>query len=217
MFPRFFQLLTTVKPSISHLFNSLRVPFFLIVFLSFALKIPGVLFKPPKPFIISLNKISPFTQNWVREFSKHIQWDHQNSAHILNNYSPNPCFSEHLPQQNLTVPLQGGTQKITVCPVRHKKHPSLRCSASMAKYLRQFSSRYGQRNVRSIPLCLRLVGLDHFNKNPAWFLQRPKYRFSNIETCPKGPNYRYAEFFWQSHRWAKSPRSRIKILISKYY
>ena len=60
-------------------------------------------------------------------------------------------------------------------------------------------------------------GLDNFNKNPAWFLQRPKYQFFNIETCPKGPNYRYAKFFRQSHRREKSPRSRIKILISEYY
>ena len=30
-------------------------------------------------------------------------------------------FFEHLPPQNLTVPLQGGTHKITVCLVRHKK------------------------------------------------------------------------------------------------
>ena len=57
-------------------------------------------------------------------------------------------------------------------------------------------------------------GLDNLNKNPAWFLQCPKYRFSNIETCPKGPNHKYAKFFRQSHRWAKSPRSRIKILVS---
>ena len=60
-------------------------------------------------------------------------------------------------------------------------------------------------------------GLDNLNKNLAWFLQRPKYRFSYIETWPKGPNYRYAKCFRQSHRWAKSPRSRIKILISEYY
>ena len=93
-------------------------------------------------------------------------------------------------------PTPGGNSQNNRLPSQtQKKHPSLRCSASMARYLRQFSSRYGQRNVRSIPPCLRLFGLDHLNKNPAWFLRRPKYRFSNIETCSKGPNYRFAKFF----------------------
>ena len=92
-------------------------------------------------------------------------------------------------------PTPGGNSQNNRLSCQTQKHPSLRCSASMARYLRQFSSRYGQRNVQSIPLCLRLVGLDYLSKNPALFLQRPKYRFSNIETCPKGPNYRYAKFF----------------------
>ena len=59
MFPRFFQLLTTVKRSISHIFNSLRVPFFLIFFL-FCLKISRVFSpKPPKLSLIQPTKFPP--------------------------------------------------------------------------------------------------------------------------------------------------------------
>ena len=130
-----------------------------------------------------------------------------------------PFFFEHFPQQNLTAPLQGwGTHKIIVCFVRHtkKKHvSSLLCPyGEISETIFQSIRTKGPKHSNCAS---DLVGIDNLNKNPAWFLQRPKYRFSNIETCPKGPNYRYAKFSRQSHRWAKSPKSRIKILISEYY
>ena len=129
-----------------------------------------------------------------------------------------PFFSKIFPNKTSQPHSSGGTHKITVCLVRHKKISvsSLLCtycelSETIIQSIR--STKGPKRSNRAS----ELVGLDNLNKNPAWFLQRPKYRLSNIATCPKGPNYRYAKFFRQSHRWAKFPRSRIKILISEYY
>ena len=94
-------------------------------------------------------------------------------------------------RKNKTSP--GGTHKITVCPARHKNIRLFVALPLWRDNRDHFPVDTDNETSEAFPRA-RLFGLDNLNKNPAWFLQRPKYRFSNIETFPKGPNYRYSKF-----------------------
>ena len=172
--------------------------------------------KPPKP--LSTQPTTFLPQNNSKWIFEHMQWDHQNSAHILNIQSPNPFFRTSSPTKPHS-PTPGGNSQINRLPCQTQKKTSV--SPWLCPYGKIsetiFQSIRTTKGPKRSNRASELVGLDNLNKNQAWFLQRPKYRFSNIETCPKGPNDRYAKIFRQSPRWAKSPRSRIKILISEYY
>ena len=109
MFPLCLQLLTPVKRSISHLFNSLRVPFFF----SFSLKYPGCSFpNHPNFYPFSQQHFSHKTNSKSSpRISRYIRY-RQNFEHILDYLVSNPLFPNILFNKTWNPTTGGNSQNI---------------------------------------------------------------------------------------------------------
>ena len=179
MFPHFLQLLTTVKRSFSHLFNSLRVPFFLFFFL-FCFKISWVFF-PKTPKLLFIQPIKFLPQKQIKTepmIFQHIQWDCQNFAHILNYLIAQPLVPEYLPQQNPQSPTPGwNSQNIRLPCQTQKKICLLVALPQWRDYSRQFRLIRSRRGLRR-HLCPRIVGINKLPQKPGLIPPAPKISIS---------------------------------------
>ena len=125
------------------LFDSLRVPFFLLFFL-FCFKMSLVFFpKPSKLLFIQPTKFPPQNNSKYEPRIFRYTWFRQISAHIL--IISKALFPNIFPNKNLIAPPQGGIHKISVCLVRHKKNPLL---CSIGEIIRDNSGWYGPEDPR---------------------------------------------------------------------
>ena len=144
----------------------------------------------------------------------HHTWFRQNSAHLLI-ISKN-LFQNIFPSNTLKAPLQGELTKylsassdtkniclLVTLPPRRDHFQSIRTTTSPRQY----------------PCLQWLVSTTSITKNPAWFYQRRKYRFSQLHKyrksiCAFFRQTPMCEILGQSHWCSQDSISRIKILIS---
>ena len=144
-------------------------------------------------------------------------WFRQNSAHLL--IISNTLFQNIFPNNNLKAPLQGELTKYLSSSSDTKKHLSLSHSASTARPF-SIDTDHDYDKSETIPMSL-IIGFNNFHskKQPAWFYQRRKYRFSQLHKyrksiCAFFRQTPMCEILGQSHWCSKNSISRIKILIS---
>ena len=120
---------------------------------------------------------------------------------------------------NLKAPLQGELTKYLSASSDLKKHLSLIYSASTARPF-SIDTDHDHDKSETIPMS-PIIGINNFHskKQPAWFYQRRKYRFSQLHLyrksmCAFFRQTPMGEILGQSHWCSQNSISRIKILIS---
>ena len=143
----------------------------------FCFKISWAFFPKPKLLLIQPTKF-PHQNNSKSEspeFSEHIQWDYQNSAHIL--IISKPLFPNIFCNKNLIAPFQGELTKYPSASsdTKQKKNLSLSCSVPMARLFETILVDTGQKKAQDItPIYTPIVGINKTSTKPGLIPSAPK-------------------------------------------
>ena len=147
-------------------------------FFFFSQNIPGFFFLN-NPNFYQFCRHFPI-QNISESANLRHTWFRQNSAHLL--ITSKTLFQNIFPNNNLKASLQGELTKYLSASSDTKNHLSLSYSASTA---RPFSIHMDHDKSETIPMS-PIIAINNFHrKQPAWFYQRRKYRFSQLHKYRK--------------------------------